>query len=78
MTKHGLAGVLIAGALILIDARAGTGADSKATRIAYPSAAASFIPLWAANDAGFQESKSRRGTGVDSLIADRHDRLVIG
>jgi len=53
VTKHWLAGALIACVLILIDGRAGTGADSKATRVAYPSAAASFIPLWAANDARF-------------------------
>ena len=53
MTKHWLAGALIACALILFDGRNSTAADNKATRVAYPSAAASFIPLWAANDAGF-------------------------
>jgi ABC-type nitrate/sulfonate/bicarbonate transport system substrate-binding protein len=50
--KH-FAGALIACALILFDCRNSTAADNKATRVAYPSAAASFIPLWAANDAGF-------------------------
>ena len=53
MVKHCLSGALIACALMLFDCRNSTGADVKATRVAYPSAAASFIPLWAANDAGF-------------------------
>jgi len=51
--KHYSYGALIACALLLFDCRNGAAADAKAIRVAYPSAAASFIPLWAANDAGF-------------------------
>jgi NitT/TauT family transport system substrate-binding protein len=53
VTKHRWAFILIAYALVLLDCRSGPAADAKPTRVAYPSAAASFIPLWAANDAGF-------------------------
>jgi NitT/TauT family transport system substrate-binding protein len=48
-----MAGALVAFTLMLATGRGSEAADAKPTRIAYPSAAASFIPLWGANDAGF-------------------------
>jgi NitT/TauT family transport system substrate-binding protein len=51
--KHYSYGALIACALLLIDGLNGAAAETKAIRVAYPSAAASFIPLWAAQDGGF-------------------------
>ncbi|HLN86481.1 MAG TPA: ABC transporter substrate-binding protein [Candidatus Limnocylindrales bacterium] len=53
MFKRAVTKILFAAILILAHSRGGEAADAKTTRIAYPSAAASFIPLWAATDAGF-------------------------
>ena len=48
-----LSEALIACALIMFACVDNAVADTKVVRVAYPSAAASFIPLWAAHDAGF-------------------------
>jgi ABC-type nitrate/sulfonate/bicarbonate transport system substrate-binding protein len=53
VTKHCLAVTLVAYALVVLVCRNGAAAAATTMRVAYPSAAASFIPLWAAKDAGF-------------------------
>ena len=51
MIKIGIAKGLLAGALVVFVGRPSVAAET--TRVAYPSAAVSFLPLWAAQDGGF-------------------------
>lgn len=53
MVKRAVTKILFAAILTLAHGRGSQAADPKPMRVAYPSAAASFIPLWAAHDARF-------------------------
>lgn len=58
MIKRVVTKLLFVAILTLVQGRGSVAADAKPTRIAYPSAAASFIPLWAAQDAGFFQKQN--------------------
>ncbi len=55
--KHWLAGSLVACALMVVVSRASVYAEEM-IRVAYPSAAVNFIPLWAAKEEGFLKKEN--------------------
>ena len=77
MIKHFFR-ALVACTLMLFDCGHSTAADAKVTRVAYPSAAASFIPLWVANDAVELVSVRSSPIAMTALLSGEIDVVVGG